>query len=359
MDRKLLTDFKEKRDTYLKLETLAAGKIEELIRDRGFFVMDVTHRTKEVGSLEGKLHRKGDLYNSIYDVTDLVGCRIICYFSDDVDAISNAMSDIFDVDALKTHDKRKQLEATSFGYMSMHIICAIKAEDDPEQLFNGIQFEIQIRSVLQHAWAEIEHDLGYKSDYGLPRAVRRSFSRTASLLEVADEAFVALRQSARGYTRSVRKKIAEDKAEDILLDRVSLRSFINESKSFRNYVDICRESFGCEITGGYIDGYLPQLQYLEVKTLGDLMQMIEGSRELSLSIIGNYIHEYGIDIISNTMIIRCICLAYMVMHQYPDDRIETFLLLGNIAPDTVKRRMKQISALRDKYNKEGGLYVIS
>ena len=55
--------------------------------------------------------------------------------------------------------------------------------------FEGLKCEIQIRSVLQHAWAEIEHDLGYKSELTIPKEVRRSFSRLAGLLELGDKEF--------------------------------------------------------------------------------------------------------------------------------------------------------------------------
>src|SRR6185503_1723451 len=63
--------------------------------------------------------------------------------------------------------------------------------------FEGWPFEVQIRSILQHAWAEIEHDIGYKSPRALSYPTRRSFARLASLLELADIEFTRLRAEVR------------------------------------------------------------------------------------------------------------------------------------------------------------------
>jgi hypothetical protein len=71
----------------------------------------------------------------------------------------------------------------------------------------GIKFEIQMRSSLQHTWAEIEHDLGYKSMYEVPREVRREFSRIAGLLELADESFVRIRSKIADYNKQTTENI--------------------------------------------------------------------------------------------------------------------------------------------------------
>jgi hypothetical protein len=92
--------------------------------------------------------------------------------------------------------------------------------------------EIQIRSVLQHAWAEIEHDLGYKSGSAVPREAIRQFSRIAGLLEVADEGFVALRQRLTDYEVVVSEKIQGD-SNDLLIDVVSFSALISSDKNIR------------------------------------------------------------------------------------------------------------------------------
>ena len=64
---------------------------------------------------------------------------------------------------------------------------------------NNLWFEIQIKTILQHSWAEIEHDLGYKTEFEVPRNIRRSFSKAASLLETVDDIFSDIRTKRIQY----------------------------------------------------------------------------------------------------------------------------------------------------------------
>ena len=114
-------------------------------------------------------------------------------------------------------DRRRAVDAEKFGYRSLHTICALP---DAAPLPPTFRFEVQVRTVLQHAWAEVEHDLGYKAASGLPPHMRRRFSRVASLLEIADEEFVALRNELAAYQTTVRQELTA--AASVPLDVVSL-----------------------------------------------------------------------------------------------------------------------------------------
>lgn len=70
------------------------------------------------------------------------------------------------------------------------------------KMFRDLKCEIQIRSILQHAWAEIEHDIGYKNEIAIPKQMRRKFSRIAGLLEIADQEFVQIRSELEDYRKS-------------------------------------------------------------------------------------------------------------------------------------------------------------
>jgi ppGpp synthetase/RelA/SpoT-type nucleotidyltranferase len=109
----------------------------------------------------------------------------------------------FVVDRTNSVDKRTLLDPDRFGYQSLHYVAALSVARTglaEYGRFTGLRVEIQIRSTLQHAWAEIEHDLGYKSAAGVPRDIRRRFSRIAGLLELADEEFSVIRRDLDAYT---------------------------------------------------------------------------------------------------------------------------------------------------------------
>ena len=147
------------------------------------------------------MERKQDHYHSLADMADILGFRIICYFSSDVDMIADRISQHFRINRSRSKDKRKLIDARTFGYLSLHYICALPEEDNE---LSDIWFEIQIKTILQHSWAEIEHDLGYKSEIEIPREIRRSFSKAASLLETTDDIFSDISRKLKEYQAKVK-----------------------------------------------------------------------------------------------------------------------------------------------------------
>jgi putative GTP pyrophosphokinase len=95
----------------------------------------------------------------------------------------------------------------------------------PYKKHAGVKFEIQITTVLSHAWSEIEHEW-YDLEDAYPYAIKRRFSCLAALLELAEAEFLSLRNQKRNYERSVDIRVEAD-ARDIALDSVSLSTFIS------------------------------------------------------------------------------------------------------------------------------------
>lgn len=327
--RRILGEFKNSRNIYLSLEDFVSDKLHSMIKEKNLFVMEISHRTKTPDSLGKKLSKKNGKYKNIREVTDLCGMRIICYFSDTVDLVAECLKEKFIIDEVNSVDKRRNLNATEFGYLSLHYICALNENDcieHPE--FEGIYFEIQIRSTLQHAWAEIEHDLGYKSEFGVPKKVRREFSRVAGLLEIADSQFIALRHSVHEYENMVRTKIGNDDADDIPLDMVSLSEYVRINKAFKSFLeDICSQ---CNAEYEIIspENYLKQLAYLKIETIGDLGRLLEDNKDSAKAMMVKRLKSFELDIFSTNMALRYLCRAKLLTDGYSKNQVEEFVRLA-------------------------------
>ena len=190
----------------------------------GLKVHSVTVRLKSRPSLAQKLARPDRGYADLWDVTDLLGLRVITYFEDEVDRVGKVVEARLPVDLASSTDKRRRRDAGSFGYRSLHYVCRLG--EDGGALPARARGEIQVRTVLEHAWAEIEHDLGYKADGAVPDAARRRLMRIAGLLELADQEFVAIRRDLDDYARALPRRIEAD-ADHVPIDRLSLAPLLD------------------------------------------------------------------------------------------------------------------------------------
>lgn len=191
------------------------GLIRELLREADVRVHTVNFRVKDRKSATRKISGAGDKYSAFADLHDLLGVRVITYFADEVDAVAAALVPEFEIDEDNSVDKRAALDPDRFGYLSLHYVATMtsrRARLIEYKRFADRPFELQIRSILQHAWAEIEHDLGYKAEGTPPRDVRRRFSRLAGLLELADDEFQRLREDLASYEKVVGERIADEPA---------------------------------------------------------------------------------------------------------------------------------------------------
>src|SRR5439155_19155749 len=99
------------------------------------------------------------------------------------------------VSTSKSIDKRTELGLKEFGYQSVHVIARVRSSSPNLGWFREVGpdwFEIQVRSILQHSWAEIEHEVVYKSGVAYPQSFKRAFSALAGTLEILDKQFESL-----------------------------------------------------------------------------------------------------------------------------------------------------------------------
>ncbi|MCH9700385.1 MAG: DUF429 domain-containing protein, partial [Actinomycetia bacterium] len=161
--------------------------------------LGITARTKTVASFAAKADRTIDgrrLYTDpLSEITDQIGVRVITYLRDDVATVANLLAE----EMRLLDDRDMGVETASegrWGYTSRHLLVAAEGERQPAS--------VQVRTILQHAWAEFEHDVRYKGSVTEEDApdLDRRFTLAAGLLELADREFSAIRERLRSTTPS-------------------------------------------------------------------------------------------------------------------------------------------------------------
>lgn len=219
--------------------------VSQVLKAQGIRVHTVTHRVKGASSTLRKLERSGT-GREISDLTDLLGLRVITYFRDDVDRAATVIEKLFEIDPENSVDKGAMMDPEQFGYLSVHYIAKLdsaRAVLTEYRAYAGLWFEIQVRSILQHAWAEMEHDLGYKSESAVPRTTRRSFSRLAGLLEVADDEFMRIRSDLSSLQSTVDAEIREGQ-RNIEIDQTSLFAYASTNRRYQALEKHISKCFG-------------------------------------------------------------------------------------------------------------------
>ena len=299
----IFDEYMDKRPVLEHMKQVVLERVRQTIRDNHLQVTAIEARVKTPESLVDKLIRKGYKYQSIADVTDLMGARIITLFSDDVDRVAALMANLFDIDWANSTDKRKVHELDSFGYNSLHYICRI-----PESLYsdpdcpeiNQMSFEIQMRSTLQHAWAAMDHDIGYKSEIETPPEYIRMFGRLAGLLELADEEFSRIRISVADYRRRMETLLQAGELSQVKLDGDTFASYIDQ-KPFDSLMRRITAINQAEVREMSFVPYFPLIREMGMETLQDVADFIRNNEEDAYQFALSQLSKTDIDIVASTI----------------------------------------------------------
>jgi len=186
-DRSLL-EYRALRDA---LET----EIPQQLKQWGVLDFRVETRVKKRVSFEQKVRR-----DPARPVQDMVGLRIMAFFRSDLAQIERMTRRVFDVAEESYIDKGGLLGDESFGYRSVQFIGRTRGLEPFDEFPEGVPVEIQIRTMLEHVWAEVEHDFRYKPLATAPDdpEINRRFALTAALLEQADRNLDDIRRELEG-----------------------------------------------------------------------------------------------------------------------------------------------------------------
>jgi putative GTP pyrophosphokinase len=222
---------------YRDLAYSAKRITEEALRKADIRVGSVEARAKDPVSFGKKASKPSEsdpnkprYPNPFVDITDLAAIRIITFFPRTIPAIDKVIKSEFIV--LEHANKGEELlEEEKFGYQSVHYLVKIssaRASLPEYEVFKDGIVEVQVRTVLQHAWAEIEHDIQYKSSVAIPRDIKRRFMALAGLLELADREFQAIQDADKELNALAAGNVARGELNEVEITPSSLKAYLDK-----------------------------------------------------------------------------------------------------------------------------------
>lgn len=234
-DAEYRNQYAENKNQYDKLGVNLVQALELLLKENQIEFLVVYYRIKEDSSFVEKIKRKQ--YAQPFEQTeDICGIRIICYYLSDIDKIGDIIEKEFEV--LERKKMQSLLKSNQFGYRSDHFNVKIKNEWTKAPNYRkleNLKAEIQIRTVLMHAWAEIEHKLAYKNENQIEDRIKRILSRISSKLEESDEQFEELRKEVTNYKDEITESFEKNEYEDVELNFDSFVAFIDKKLPYKTY----------------------------------------------------------------------------------------------------------------------------
>lgn len=205
--------FQEKISNYEQLALNIKSNLESLLQQNSIEFMEVNYRIKTFDSFCEKILRKEkdkkeekENKTPFEKIQDICGIRIVCYYVIDLKEIDTIIRENFEI--IDSEYKNEKLKENEFGYLSNHYIVKIKDTWAELPVFNNLNeyvVEIQVRTILMHAWADISHKLNYKQK-DIDRDFERKLNRLSALFEIADNLFISLKnERLEKYSKEIEK----------------------------------------------------------------------------------------------------------------------------------------------------------
>lgn len=335
-----ITQYNKEYDYYQKLAQIISNKIEDQLFKRGIKAI-VSFRAKKPERLYDKLlnRNKKNKYQSITeifdDIVDLAGIRVSLYFPSERELLDEIINEIFDIKLKKdfpdnTHVPKHNKRFS--GYWATHYRVQLKYHSLTKRYQNTLA-EIQVASVLMHAWSEVEHDLVYKPYSGDLSKEELSILDEINGLVLAGEIALERLQSAMAIRTEKSAKID---------DKYELTNYIiNKFKNIENV------KYGNTFL---INNFLKTNKNIDTKTLDEYLNLInlEDKETISNQLLDIYMND-------STLIDKNIIKKYLASLNLPHDNstiFEKFIKCWSILDETASYLINDGNmnhAIRNKY----------
>jgi ppGpp synthetase/RelA/SpoT-type nucleotidyltranferase len=216
-------------------------------------VHSIEARSKSLESFEHKARKLADddpqrpkYANPLEDITDLAAVRVITFFPKTLTLVNDYLEREFDV-IWKRDVGGDRFEQGRFGYRSLHYLVKLTSARSglPEyRNCRGLVAEVQLRTILQHAWAEMEHDIQYKSLEQSPASIQRRFIALAGMMEIADREFQAIQDEDASIRSVIHASLEDDLTKTSLAESLSAPTSTSLEESAREVAEALRSLVG-------------------------------------------------------------------------------------------------------------------
>lgn len=323
-------EFRKRRPLYELYTDKIKTLISELVIHHATSVHVIEARTKTIDSFSDKISRPAKTYDKPLDeIRDISGLRLIVYYGDDV---SNIVS-IIKKEFIIVEEEVKPDEEDRFGYRSVHLIAKLRPDRAALfewQKFGALVFEIQVRTVLQHAWAAVSHVLHYKNTPNVPAQLRRRMSRLAGLFELADEEFIGIRTDHARSSEATKQAILKGD-RNIKLNIEGVQELITSSKRLKSALEFAQSlgfilSTSQENNHNTVLGILKQADAAGIVTLEELDGAIDVKYEDYLVILWN---DFDNERDATSWAISHEFILYLLLIRYRIDKFTEGMLVSD------------------------------
>ncbi|HEA18588.1 MAG TPA: hypothetical protein ENH88_19510 [Pseudoalteromonas prydzensis] len=200
---------------YILTNTLSINEVE---------VASISSRSKSIESFCEKIYRKS-YKDSFKSITDFAAARVVFLYEKDRASIETKIEQSFDI--IEKVNKVQLDDIERFGYGALHYIVKLKANYVGERYndIRDLRCEIQVRTILQDAWALVAHHLSYKQESDVPKHLRRKLNALSGLFETADDQFQHIRDAREDYQQKLKGAI-DDSDNIVMTQEIEIDSLI-------------------------------------------------------------------------------------------------------------------------------------
>lgn len=224
-ERDFEAEYRAVQPLYEQLAEEVKHSVESVLRAANVKVHGVFARAKSVDSFLEKLERK-QYADPVNDTPDLAGVRVVCLFLSDLEKIVSVLEGHFQI--LAKEDKVKESDVDQFGYMSIHFECALGSNYAGPRYDHlmSLKFELQCRTIVMDAWANLSHFLAYKGEASIPEELRRDFYALSGLFYVADRHFELFGDTRNKIAAQADSLQESGETSDVPINVETLRAFL-------------------------------------------------------------------------------------------------------------------------------------